>query len=158
MTPDELKERLLRFAVAIVRFSVTLRQRPEARQIADQMCASGTSAAVNYRAACRARSHREFVSKISVALEEADETLAWLEIVSRTQLAAAEVCRPSGRRRTNWSPSWPRPDEPRDSAPTAVRTDDARARHRPNHSLGLKIVNRQSTIQSPNRQSTIVNS
>jgi four helix bundle protein len=87
MTPEELRERLTAFAVECVTLCVDLRKRPEARQIADQLSASATSAAANYRAASRARSRREFVSKLAVAVEESDESIGWLEIIVRSRLA-----------------------------------------------------------------------
>ncbi len=90
MTPEELKERLTTYAVECVTFCVELRKKPEARQIADHLSASSTSTAANYRSACRARSRREFVSKIGTALEEADESVGWLEIIVRSGLADAE--------------------------------------------------------------------
>lgn len=51
------------------------------RAIANQIIRSGTSVGANYRAVCRARSDKEFVSKMNIVLEEADETMFWLEIV-----------------------------------------------------------------------------
>jgi four helix bundle protein len=51
----------------------------EARVIADQLMRSGTSVRANYRAACKARSHAEFISKLGTVEEEADETASWLE-------------------------------------------------------------------------------
>lgn len=51
------------------------------RSIANQIVRSGTSVGANYRAVCRARSDREFVAKMNIVLEEADETLFWLEII-----------------------------------------------------------------------------
>jgi four helix bundle protein len=89
MTPEALKERLTTYAVDCVTFCVELRQRPEARQIADELSASATSTAANYRSACRARSRREFASRIGTALEEADESVGWLEIIVRSGLADA---------------------------------------------------------------------
>lgn len=92
MTPAELKERLDTFAVAIVVFCRALRRREGAASIADQLSDSATSMAANYHAACRARSRREFVSKIAVSVEEADETTVWLRLCLRTALATpAEV-------------------------------------------------------------------
>ncbi len=81
MTPDELRARLTTFAVAVTRFCKPLFSRPETRNIGDQLSRSATSVAANYRVACRARSRREFVSKIGIALEEADETVGWLEVL-----------------------------------------------------------------------------
>jgi four helix bundle protein len=90
MNPEDLKERLTTYAVDCVTFCVELREKPEARQMADQLSASATSTAANYRSACRARSHREFVSKIGTALEEADESVGWLEIIVRSGLADSD--------------------------------------------------------------------
>jgi four helix bundle protein len=90
MTPEDLKERTTAFAVEAVKFCCHLRLKPEARHIADQLNDSSTSTAANYRAACRARSHREFVSKIAVAVEEADESVGWLEVITRAGLASGE--------------------------------------------------------------------
>ncbi len=52
------------------------------------MLRSGTSVAANYRAVCRARSKAEFVAKIGTVVEEADETLFWLELLVETELVA----------------------------------------------------------------------
>jgi four helix bundle protein len=58
----------------------------EGRAIAKQLVRSGTSVAANYRAACRARSRSEFVAKMAVVLEEADETQLWLELIIESKL------------------------------------------------------------------------
>jgi four helix bundle protein len=63
-----------------------LPQRADALVIGKQLLRSGTSVAANYRAVCRARSHNEFYSKLCVTLEEADETLLWLELLSESGL------------------------------------------------------------------------
>jgi four helix bundle protein len=54
---------------------------PETRVIGRQLLRSGTSVGANYRAVCRARSRREFISKISIVVEEADETVFWFELL-----------------------------------------------------------------------------
>ena len=56
----------------------------EARVIGKQVLRSGTSVAANYRAVCRARSKAEFIAKVGVVVEEADETVFWLELLSET--------------------------------------------------------------------------
>ena len=91
MTPEELRERLTAWAVHVVTRCRELRERPEARHLADQLLASATSAAANYRAASRARSRREFVSKLAVAVEEADESVGWIQILRRTGLVGEPV-------------------------------------------------------------------
>jgi len=55
------------------------------RAVANQIVRSGTSVGANYRAVCRARSDREFVAKMTIVAEEADETLFWLEIILEKQ-------------------------------------------------------------------------
>ena len=59
---------------------------PEARVIGYQLLRSGTSVAANYRAACRARSRADFVSKMGVVVEEADESVFWLEMLADTNV------------------------------------------------------------------------
>jgi four helix bundle protein len=66
----------------------------EGRAIANQLVRSGTSVAANYRAACRARSRSEFVAKLGVVLEEADETQLWLELIIDGKLLSARRVQP----------------------------------------------------------------
>ncbi|MFZ3377748.1 MAG: four helix bundle protein, partial [Chthoniobacterales bacterium] len=61
-------------------------RRRRGRAIASQLVRSGTSVAANYRAACRGRSKAEFISKLGVAEEEADETALWLELIIADRL------------------------------------------------------------------------
>jgi four helix bundle protein len=82
------------FAVDIILLCDPLWLRPNSRNIADQLTRSGTSTASNYRVASRARSRREFISKISIALEEADESLGWLEVILGTGKAPREQVQP----------------------------------------------------------------
>jgi four helix bundle protein len=77
----ELQDRTKRFAVAVVQFFSRLPKTEASRVIGRQFLRAGTSVAANYRAACRARSAADFISKISIVLEEADETLFWLELL-----------------------------------------------------------------------------
>ena len=72
------------FAIRIVRLFRSLPKNDEARIMGKQVLRAGTSVAANYRAVCRARSRAEFISKIGVAVEEADETVFWLEILAET--------------------------------------------------------------------------
>jgi four helix bundle protein len=87
MTPEELKARLRTWAVDVVSLCRRLRTRPEARHMADQLLASATSTAANYRSACRGRTRREFIAKLGVAVEEADESVGWLEILRDSGVA-----------------------------------------------------------------------
>jgi four helix bundle protein len=76
-----LKARTKEFAVRVIKMFRALPKTADARIVGRQVIRSGTSVAANYRAACRARSKAEFVSKIGIVLEEADETVLWLEIL-----------------------------------------------------------------------------
>jgi four helix bundle protein len=86
MNPQELKERTKQFALRVMRLVDVLPSTPKGRAIASQLVRSGTSVAANYRAACRGRSHAEFISKIGVVEEEADETALWLELIVADKL------------------------------------------------------------------------
>jgi four helix bundle protein len=86
MKPDELKDRTKQFALRVLKLVAALPKTIEGRAIASQLVRSGTSVAANYRATCRARSKAEFIAKIGIVLEEADETLLWLELISEANL------------------------------------------------------------------------
>jgi four helix bundle protein len=81
LSPNELRDRTKEFALRVVTLFRALPQNEESRILGKQVLRSGTSLAANYRAACRARSKAEFVAKIGVAVEEADETVFWLELL-----------------------------------------------------------------------------
>ncbi|MBZ5564240.1 MAG: four helix bundle protein [Acidobacteriia bacterium] len=82
----ELKERTKLFALRIIRLFRSLPKTEEARIIGRQILRSGTSVAANYRAACRARSRVEFAAKIGVVVEEADETVFWLDLLVESEV------------------------------------------------------------------------
>lgn len=84
MTEKELKIRTRKFAVDVLNFVDTLPGRRSATIIANQLGRSASAVAANYRAACRARSHAEFIAKIGIVEEEADETTFWLDITPET--------------------------------------------------------------------------
>jgi len=86
----ELKQRTKRFAIRIVKLFQSLQRSPEAQTLGKQVLRSGTSIAANYRAVCRARSRAEFISKMSVVLEEADETVFWIELLVETEIIRPE--------------------------------------------------------------------
>jgi four helix bundle protein len=81
MDAEQLKDRTKEFALRVIRLVAALPRSIEGRAIANQLVRSGTSVAANYRSACRARSRPEFIAKLGVVLEEADETLLWLELI-----------------------------------------------------------------------------
>jgi len=84
---EALKERTMRFAVRIVRFCRMLPDTWEGRHVSDQLFRSGTSVAANYHATCRARSRRDFVSKMGIVVEESDESVFWLKFAPRAEMA-----------------------------------------------------------------------
>lgn len=83
MDSDELRERLLRFAVRIIKLCASLPNSPEGRLVRGQLIRCGTSPGAQYREACRSRSSAEFVSKMESAQQELDETDYWLLIIER---------------------------------------------------------------------------
>jgi four helix bundle protein len=87
MTPEQLRNRSMHFAVRTVRFCRNLPNTWEAHRIAGQLIDAATSVAMNYRAAGRGRSHREFTAKLGTVIEEADETLGWLELIEKLDIA-----------------------------------------------------------------------
>jgi four helix bundle protein len=80
------------FAVSLIAFFAELPKTEVARTIGRQLLRSGTLVAANYRAACRARSTADFISKISVVLEETDETLFWIELLVEAQVIDQSRC------------------------------------------------------------------
>jgi len=86
----ELKSRTKAFAIRIVRLYRSLPHSTDAQVLGKQLLRSGTSVAANYRAACRSRSKAEFISKMSVVLEEADESAFWLELIVETGTLGAD--------------------------------------------------------------------
>ena len=86
MTPSEMKERTKVFALAVLRLVDTFPRSRTGWVVGDQLLRSGTSVAANYRSACRARSKRDFIAKLGIVEEEADETGFWLELASASGL------------------------------------------------------------------------
>lgn len=82
----DLKERTVQFAVDVVSVCRTISKTFEGRHVSDQLFRASTSVAANYRAARRARSKKEFIARIGLVLEEADESLFWLEFAMRIKL------------------------------------------------------------------------
>lgn len=81
MTKEELLSRTKRFAHDCVKLSVTLPNSYLSNHLKGQIIRSSTSVAANYRAACLAQSSPAFISKISIVIEEADETEFWLDFI-----------------------------------------------------------------------------
>ena len=77
----ELERRTLKFAVKIIRLSITLPNTPEAKVVRNQLTKCGTSVGANYREANRSRSKADFKNKITICESEASETQYWLEVI-----------------------------------------------------------------------------
>lgn len=85
-----LKNRTKKFSKDIIIFYPLIEKSEPGRIIGKQLIRSATSIAANYRSACVGRSRREFFAKMSIVVEEADETLFWLELLNETKLAPNE--------------------------------------------------------------------
>ena len=79
---EEFRQCTKAFALRLLKLVDRLPPAPSCRVAGMQLARSGSSVAANYRAACRARSEREFNSKLHIALEEADESVLWLELLN----------------------------------------------------------------------------
>lgn len=82
--PEQLRDRTKAFALRVIRLYRSLPYKADARVMGKQLLRSGTSVAANYRAVCRARSKAEFVAKIGVVVEEADEAILRLELITES--------------------------------------------------------------------------
>ena len=87
---EELKRRTKGFAIRVINLFRALPDTVEAQLIGKQLLRSSTSIAANYRAACVSRSKKEFLAKLSIVVEEADEALFWLEILGEAAIIPKE--------------------------------------------------------------------
>ena len=83
---DRLKERTFQFALDVIELTKTFTLEEPGPTIRRQLTKSSTSVGANYRAACRARSHAEFTSRVEIVAEEADETVYWLDLADGAKL------------------------------------------------------------------------
>lgn len=88
---DELEDRLIDFAVRLVRLSARLPKTAAGRHIAGQILRSGTSPAPNYGEARGAESTADFVHKVRIVLKELNETSIWLRVIERSQILKTEL-------------------------------------------------------------------
>jgi len=89
MKNEELKERTKRFALRVIRMTESLPRKMAADVLGRQLLRSATSVAANYRAACRAKSRADFISKMGTVEEEADESGFWIELIGEAGLMAS---------------------------------------------------------------------
>jgi four helix bundle protein len=86
MGPEDLKQRTKRFALRVIRLAQVLPKTRVGDVISRQLLRAGTSVGANYRAACRAQSPADFVAKMHIVQEEADESLYWMELLTEADL------------------------------------------------------------------------
>ena len=94
MTEGDLGKRTKQFALRILKLVAALPRTIAGRTIGGQLARSGTSVAANYRAACRGRSKADFVSKLGIVEEEADEGALWLELIVESDLMKKPLVEP----------------------------------------------------------------
>jgi four helix bundle protein len=86
---DRLKERTLRFALDVIELTKNFSLEEPGPTVRRQLTRAVTSVGANYRAACRARSHADFTSRIGIVAEEADESVYWLDVTAGAKLTTA---------------------------------------------------------------------
>jgi len=94
MNAEELKKRTKKFALRILKLSTALPNTAEGRTVKNQLIRSGTSVGANYRSACKGRSKAEFIAKLGIVEEEADESAFWLELIIEGGLLKKEAVQP----------------------------------------------------------------
>jgi len=92
--PEDLKKRTKQFALRILKLVAALPKNLAGKTIGGQLARAGTSVGANYRAACRARSKLEFIAKIGIVEEEADESAFWMELIIESELLKVHLVQP----------------------------------------------------------------
>ncbi len=91
MTSDEMKMRTKQFALRTLKLAGALPRTPEGQAMARQLARSGPSVGANYRSACRGRTRAEFVAKLGIVEEEADESAYWMELIMEAEMLPREA-------------------------------------------------------------------
>ena len=94
MNKEIVKQRTKLLAIRIINLVEKMPKTMVSNVIGCQLLRSGTSIGANYRASCRAKSTRDFVNKLKIVEEEADETLFWLELIEETRIFKSEKLLP----------------------------------------------------------------
>ncbi|HEV3236638.1 MAG TPA: four helix bundle protein [Gemmataceae bacterium] len=94
MNENDLKQRTKKFGLRIIKLVGALPTTLSGRTIANQLIRSGTSVGCNYRAACRGRSKADFVAKLGIVEEEADESAYWMEMIVEAGLMKVRLVEP----------------------------------------------------------------
>ncbi|MFO8014705.1 MAG: four helix bundle protein [Phycisphaerae bacterium] len=90
MTPDEMKTRTRQFALRVLHLVASLPRNRTGDVIGRQLLRAGTSVGANYRAACRSRTDKDFLARMGIVEEEADEVLYWLDLLTEADIVQAE--------------------------------------------------------------------
>jgi four helix bundle protein len=90
MNEDDLKRRTKQFGLRVIKLVESLPNTTASKTIGHQLLRSGTSVGANYRAACRGKSKADFIAKIGLVVEEADESLYWLELLQEAGIIPVE--------------------------------------------------------------------
>ena len=91
MTPNYLKKRTKQFGLRIIQLVETLPKTQTAFLIGKQLLRCATSAGANYRAACKGRSKADFIAKLGIVEEEADESIYWLEMLVEANVVKSNL-------------------------------------------------------------------
>ena len=94
MDAEELKRRTKKFGLNVIKLVESLPSTQTGKVIGNQLLRSALSVGANYRAACRGRSKADFISKIGITIEEADESQHWLEMLTEAGLLPQEKVQP----------------------------------------------------------------
>jgi four helix bundle protein len=94
MNQQEMKERTKQFALKVIKLVNALPRTIQGQSIGKQLIRSGTSVGANYRSDCRGRSKAEFIAKLGIVEEEADESAFWMELIIEEGLLEKELVEP----------------------------------------------------------------
>jgi four helix bundle protein len=94
MNRTDLKQRTKQFTLRVMRLISALPNTPQGWTISKQLMDSASSVGANYRAVCRAKSDKDFVAKLGIVVEEADESAYWLELVVESEMLKEELVQP----------------------------------------------------------------
>jgi four helix bundle protein len=97
MDKYELQKRTMKLALEVIKLTKLFPVSQESKVITYQIIKSSTSTAANYRAACRAKSSKDFIAKLGIAEEECDETIFWLDMILEAKLTSQELTHPLKR-------------------------------------------------------------
>jgi four helix bundle protein len=94
MNADELRQRTKKFGLDVIKLVESLPSTQTGKVIGNQLLRSALSVGANYRAACRGRSKADFISKVGITIEEADESQHWLEMLAEAGIVTPDKLKP----------------------------------------------------------------